>query len=126
MSSHEGALGRDYGHDELICRQGEQGDCAYVMQSGRAVVLREDGSGKVVVGQLSAGDIFGEMAIFERQPRAATVCALGAARVLTLDKKALMKRLHEDPSLVFRLLQAMSARIRRLDEEVARLKKLCP
>lgn len=120
----EGVLGREYSDGEVICRQGEPGDHMYVVQAGRAVVTHEEGGAEVVVGELTAGDVFGEMAIFERQPRSATVRARGKTRVLTLDKRAFLRRVHEDPSLAFRILQTMSQRIRHLDEELSRLRRL--
>ena len=95
----------------------------YVMQSGRAVVIREDGGVEAEVGELTAGDVFGEMAIFDREPRSATVRVKGSARVLTLDKRAFLRQVHEDPSFAFRLLQKMSQRTRGLVEEVARFKR---
>lgn len=118
----EGLLGREYHDGEVICRQGDRGECMYVVQSGRLTVLREEGSHAVVVGELTSGDIFGEMAIFERQPRSATVKAQGTAHVLTLDQRAFLRAVHEDPSLAYRILQMMSHRIRTLIEEVSRLR----
>ena len=118
-----GALGKDYADQEAICRQGEPGDKMYVLQAGRAVVLQENAGTEVVVGELTAGDVFGEMSIFDRQPRSATVRAKGKARILTLDKRSFLRRVHEDPSLAFRILQKMSLRIRSLDEELSRLKR---
>jgi CRP-like cAMP-binding protein len=91
----------------------------YVLQSGRAVVIREDGGMETAVGELAAGDVFGEMAIFDREPRSATVRVKGNARVLTLDKRAFLRQVHEDPSFAFRLLQKMSQRTRGLVQEVA-------
>ena len=122
MSMESGALGIAYADGEVICRQGEVGDRMYVIQDGEAVVVREEAGGEVVVGEVGAGDIFGEMAIFMRQPRSATVRARGPARVLTLDKRAFLRRVHEDPSLAFSILEKMSERVRSLDEELARLK----
>lgn len=118
-----GALGKEYAANDVICRQGERGECMYVIQAGRAVVVREEGDTEVIVGELTAGDVFGEMAIFDRQPRSATVRASGEARILTLDKRAFLRQVHEDPSLAFRILQKMSLRIRGLDEELSRLKR---
>ena len=74
------------------------------------------------MGELETGEVFGEMAIFDQQPRSATVRAKGNARVLTLDKRAFLRRVHEDPSLAFRILQQMSHRIRVLDEKVSQIK----
>lgn len=120
---NEGRLGRDYADGEVICREGEPGDRMYVIQAGRAAVRRQEGGVDVEVGELQPGDVFGEMSIFDRKPRSATVCAKGRARVLTLDKRAFLRGVHEDPSLAYRILQEMSQRIRRLDEELALLKR---
>ncbi len=118
-----GALGREYADREVICRQGDTGNCMYVIQAGRAEVLREQGGKEITVGELQAGEVFGEMAIFDRQPRSATVRAKGNARILTLDKRAFLRRVHEDPSLAFRILERMSQRIRSLNEELSQLKR---
>ena len=116
-------LGRVYADGEVVCRQGEPGQSMYVIQAGQLVVLREDHGTTVLLAELTVGDIFGEMAILERQPRSATVRAKGTARVLTLDKRAFLRGVHEDPSLAFRILQMMSRRIRSLSDELLRLKQ---
>ena len=118
----EGALGREYGDGEVICRQGEPGDRMFVVQAGRALVVHETNGREVLLTELSAGNVFGEMAIFDRKPRSATVRAKGSARVLTLDKRAFLRGVHEDPSLAYRILREMSQRVRRLTEELSRLK----
>lgn len=123
MAIEEGVLGREYADGEVICRQGESGDRMFVMQAGRAEVVRQDGGSEVLLAELSTGDVFGEMAIFDRQPRSATVRAKGMARVLTLDKRSFLRRVHEDPSLAFNILRKMSMRIRALNQEVERLKR---
>jgi CRP-like cAMP-binding protein len=113
------SLGRVYADGEAIVRQGEVGDCMFTLQEGRLEVLaHHEGRGEVRIGIMEKGAIFGEMAIFEREVRSATVCALGEARVLTLDKKTFLRRVQEDPSLAFNLLRSMSQRIRRLTEQV--------
>jgi CRP/FNR family transcriptional regulator, cyclic AMP receptor protein len=114
-----GVLGKEYGDGEIICRQGEQGSVMFVIQSGAATAYHENNGNSVVVGELSPGDVFGEMAIFDRQPRSATVRARGKARILSLDKRAFLRRVHQDPSLAFHILKGMSQRIRRLDAELS-------
>ncbi len=115
----EGLLGKEYIEGELICRQGEPGDRLYVIQAGRVKIFREEGGIEIPVGELRTGDVFGEMAIFDRQPRSATVRAAGRARILTLDKRAFLRHVHEDPTLAYRILEEMSKRIRRLDQELS-------
>lgn len=117
-----GALGRVYRDGETIVRQGEMGDCMYVIQDGRVEVLREDGGRTFRLSELGTGEFFGEMALCEKAPRSATVRAVGEVRALTVDRRTFLRRVQEDPSLAFRVLKAMSARVRSLDIEVARLR----
>jgi CRP/FNR family cyclic AMP-dependent transcriptional regulator len=119
-----GALGKVYEDSEVIVCQGEVGDCMYVVQAGQAEVLVEQGGEEERLALLGEGDFFGEMAIFENEVRVATVRAKGQARVLTVDKKSFLRRIHEDPSLAYRMVQTMSRRIRALDAEVVRLREL--
>jgi CRP-like cAMP-binding protein len=119
-----GALGRVYGDSEDIIRQGDTGDSMYVVQAGRVEVLQHSRKGgEQHLAYLDAGDFFGEMAVFEKEVRSATVRAAGEARVLKIDKKALLTRIREDPLLAVNLLKTMSHRIRDLNTEIARHKK---
>ena len=119
----DGALGKIYHDGVMIICEGDEGNCMFVIQEGQVevVVAGEEGQ-EVRLGVRKEGEFLGEMAIFDRDVRSATVRALGEARVLTVDKKNFMRRVHEDPSLAFRLVETMSHRIRELSEEVARLK----
>jgi CRP-like cAMP-binding protein len=118
----EGALGKVYRDGEVIIQQGEVGTCMYVIQEGRVEVVTGDEGKETRLAIREAGDFIGEMAIFERELRSATVRALGSARVLTVDKKNFMRRIHADPSLALRIVETMSRRIRELSAEVAKLK----
>lgn len=109
-------LGKTYQPGEIIIRQGEPGDCMYVIQAGQvAVVMEEDGQ-EMLLRVLGKGDFFGEMAVFEQEVRSATVYALGPARVLTVDRRNLLRQISEDPTLAFSLMEQMSARLRSLSK----------
>jgi CRP/FNR family transcriptional regulator, cyclic AMP receptor protein len=113
-------LGAVYAQGQAIVRQGEMGDCMYVVQSGRVeVVQATTGGGEQRLRLLSEGDFFGEMSIFEHEVRSATVRACGEARVLKVDKRTLLRRMKEDPTLAFAILETMSRRIRSLSSEAA-------
>ena len=66
-------LGKLYTEGQVIVRQGEAGDCMFAVQEGRLEVLKVGKDGEVRVGILEQGDIFGEMSIFEREARSATI-----------------------------------------------------
>jgi CRP/FNR family transcriptional regulator len=94
----------------------------YEILDGRVEVLQERDGKEVRLAILDKGDFFGEMAIFEREKRSATVRAHGQVRVLTVDKKILLRRIAEDPSLALRILERMSHRIREMDNELVSLR----
>jgi CRP-like cAMP-binding protein len=117
-----GALGKLYHDGEAIVREGETGDCMYVVQAGQVEVLQGKENNEVRLAVLNEGDFFGEMAIFEREVRSATVRAIGEVRVLTVEKKNFLRRIQEDPSLAYHIVQTMSHRIRDLNAEMVRIK----
>jgi len=118
-----GALGRTYLDGEVVVRQGEEGDCLFVVQEGQLEVVREEQGRETLIRMVGKDELFGEMAVFERQRRSATVRARGPARVLTLDKKNFLRRVNEDPSLAFRIVETMSRRVRELSAQVVELKR---
>ncbi len=116
------ALGQLYQDGENIVAQGEEGQCLYVIQSGTVEVLQEQKGEEIHIAELYEGDFFGEMAVFERDVRSSTVRSKGDSRILTIDKKTLLGRIQEDPSLAFRMLQKMSSRIREIDTRLSTIK----
>ena len=115
-------VGKVYQDGEVVVRQGEVGNCMYVIQSGTAEVVEETNGQTVTLALLGENDFFGEMAIFEDQVRSATVRALGPVRVLTVDKKVLLRRIQQDPALAFRVLEHICHRLRKIDSELAQVK----
>ena len=90
-----GALGKLYRDGEDLVREGELGDCMYVIQEGKAdVLVRRDGE-EVLLRTASKGEIIGEMAILQRVVRSATVRARGDLHALTVDKKNFLTRIND-------------------------------
>ena len=120
---NERELGKTYKDGEVICEEGEEREDMFVIQSGEVTVTKNTQGGEVAIRTLKAGEIFGEMALFDKLPRSATVKALGEARILTVDKKGFIPRVSKDPSLAFNILKSMSQRVRKLTEELSIYKK---
>lgn len=119
---NKGPLGKEYTDGEIVFRQGDEGDCMYVIQEGRVEILAHAGGKEVRLAVREAGDMIGEMALFERQVRSADVRAIGAARILRIDRRNFLERIHDDPTMAFRLVQMLSARVRELSQEIVSLK----
>jgi len=119
----EDELGRRYSEGEQIFGEGQEGDRMYVIQAGRVKIMKKSRTGDMTIAVLESGDIFGEMALFDKLPRSATATAMGDTRVLTIDKEKLFQTISRDPTLAFRIISSMSSRIRRLDDELIQVKK---
>jgi CRP/FNR family cyclic AMP-dependent transcriptional regulator len=118
----DGRLGKHYSPGTVICQQGDKGDEMFVIQAGSVEVIRETADGsEIKLGEMGEGAVFGEMSIFTKAPRAATVRATSDARILTLDRRGFLRRVHEDPSLAFNILETLSVRIGELNNRVEAL-----
>jgi CRP-like cAMP-binding protein len=106
---------RHFADGEYIVRKGEPGEEMFIIQAGNVLVSRGNGT---EVARLGKGEFFGEMSVLESTPRDADVIAQGATRVLVLGPGALFIRLRRDPSFALELLQALSGRVRALNERL--------
>ena len=114
------SLGKEYKEGEVIIRQGETGNCMFVIQDGEVEAVAEADEKELRLRTMGPNEFFGEMALFEKEVRTATVRATRPTRVLTIDKKNFLGGIHEDPSLAFRIVQTMSHRIRDLTDRLAK------
>ncbi|MCA9624253.1 MAG: cyclic nucleotide-binding domain-containing protein, partial [Myxococcales bacterium] len=78
-----------YDTGQEIIREGDRGDRAYMIVSGRCEASRNADGEKEVLATMEPGEVFGEMALLLDEPRAASVVALEPTTVLVLDKRTL-------------------------------------
>ncbi len=112
-------LGKKYNEGEVIFRQGDTGDCMFVVQKGEVEALVESGGKELSLRRMGPNEFFGEMALFEKEVRTATIRTTKPTRVLTIDKKNFLGGIHEDPSLAYRIVETMSHRINDLTDRLA-------
>ncbi len=124
MDPRMAGLGREYKAGEIIVQQGDAGNCMFVIQKGEVEALAESDGRQLRLRTMGRNEFFGEMALFEKEVRTATIRAIRPTRVLTIDKKNFLGGVHEDPSLSFRILQMMSHRIRDLTDRLARYEEI--
>lgn len=79
-----GSVSRCYGSGDAIVRQGEPGDSMYVVCSGAAVVMLENGAARHEVATIRSGGYFGEMSLLTGDPRSATVIARGDTALIEI------------------------------------------
>ena len=112
-------LGKEYKAGEVIFHQGDIGNTMFVIQDGEVEAVAESNGEEYRLRSMGPNEFFGEMALFEKEVRTATIRAIRPTRVLTIDKKNFLGGIHEDPSLAFRIVETMSHRIRDLTDRLA-------
>ena len=108
---------RAYVPQETIVRQGTPGAGIYIIESGSADVLLETGRDREIrLATLTEGQFFGEMSLLDGAPRAASVTAVEATRVIGFFSPDLMDLIEQSPGLGFKIVlrtsQLMSDRLR--------------
>jgi phosphoserine phosphatase RsbU/P len=84
---------------DILIRQGDSSDCAYLVLEGELEIRVDTSYGEVPLAHVSAGALIGEIGAFAQLPRTATVRAVGAGRVLRLDRSDLLRAGDTDPEL---------------------------
>jgi CRP-like cAMP-binding protein len=102
---------------EILFRKGDPGRQLYGVIEGRLKIYSSGADGKEVVFGLSdPGDVTGEIALLDSEPRSATVVALAATELLTLDRRDFLPFLERHPRVAIRLAEILAERLRRLSE----------
>jgi tRNA A-37 threonylcarbamoyl transferase component Bud32 len=78
---------------ELIVREGERGDRAYIVESGECEVFRAGPSGELSIRRIGPGEVIGELALFTAGPRTASIRAITAMTLLEVTREALEQEL---------------------------------
>jgi CRP/FNR family cyclic AMP-dependent transcriptional regulator len=110
----------------VICKQGDPGDCMYVIEAGRcSVSIRGEGGSPIPVATLNAGEIMGEITLVDSQPRSADVSALGHVSAYRIDRsefELLRAALHPAAFKVLRRIAlTVCGRMRAVNGAVSRL-----
>jgi hypothetical protein len=101
---------------EYIFREGELGTEMYIVHEGQVEILNRVGEEEKLLAVLEKGDFFGEMALLEDQPRAASARALTAARLLQINGSTFDQMLRDNPEIAVRMMRKLSRRLRETDD----------
>lgn len=96
---------------KVLCREGEVGSEAFIIGSGTAEVSLR---GKVLA-TLGAGEVVGEMAVIDQEPRSATVTATTDLELYVLEAREFWSMVSENPLIARSLLRNLARRLRELD-----------
>jgi CRP-like cAMP-binding protein len=104
---------RRFQQGETIFFQGDPGQALYLIEAGRVrIYVHDDGGQEISVIFLSAGDIFGELAVIDGLPRSASAIAADETIVHVLTRERLRAHLLASPQLAYNFMQALAVRVR--------------
>jgi CRP-like cAMP-binding protein len=108
-----------YQAGEVLFHQGDAGDAAYVILTGKADILTDSPNGQIKVAELDHNAIVGEIAILCDISRTATVKAAVPLEALRIRKDVFLKLLADYPEMTIEVLRSLADRLARTTTELA-------
>ena len=109
----------NYAGGEVIFKQGEVGDNAYIVIDGEADVLLELPEGPKKIVTMRRNDLFGELALLCEAPRTATIQAASDLTVMSVAKDVFFKLISEDTEMSARLTRSVAERLERTTRDLS-------
>ena len=107
---------QQYEAGEIVFKEGDIGDALYIIRSGRVVVVKGNFNTPTVLGYRGMGEIVGEMALLENQPRSASIVAMENLSLLRISLEDFQRFLKTNTTLGLSILGSLSRRLRDSDE----------
>jgi CRP-like cAMP-binding protein len=113
------AIRKSYRTREIVLRKGDPAMQIFVIASGRLKAITRGSEGRqAALSIMGPGEVFGEVAVLDGEPRSATISALEPCELLILNRNEFFHFLERNPTAAVGLLQVLARRLRRLSERV--------
>src|SRR4051794_22057806 len=114
------AQARTLRRGDVLFREGDEGIELFIVESGRIAIANKSLDGREsVFALMEAGDVFGEMSLFDGHGRSAEARALEASKVYAVPFGPLRDLFREQPSLLWPVVELLAGRIRNMDVALA-------
>ena len=109
----------EYSPGDILFRQGDEGEEAYVILAGNADIVVERELNRVVLYSLGPGQMIGELAMLCDTPRSATARAKTRLTALRLNREVFFETMRQDPAFSFKVARDLGERLVRTTEEIS-------
>lgn len=109
-----GVMPRPYPAGATIFLAEEEGDCMYVVRSGRVSITTHG----TVVESVGPGGLFGEMSLIDGSPRSATAVAAEHSELIPVDKATFLQFVRQSPDFALHVMQLLVVRLRQMNESL--------
>jgi HEAT repeat protein len=97
---------------DILVQQGELGDVMFIIVSGEVRVITTQDQKEVELARRKSGEYVGEMALISKEPRIATVAAVGNVHALCIDQKSFESLLRDRPDASLAVIQVLCDRLK--------------
>lgn len=104
---------------DFLFREGDPGDCAYIVDQGQIHLLLRKGQDDVIVAVVGAGDIVGEMSILDGLPRSASALVTQDCIVRVVSKEQFVERIDSLDPVIKMLISLLLKRLRNSDRQIS-------
>ena len=109
---------RKFPADHVIFKEGDQGDCAYLIEKGSVLIYLVKDGNEIPLKVAGEGEVFGEMALIDDEPRSASCRTTSDTQLIVVSKEQLMGRIRAADPVVRLLMQALLERLRRQNDRL--------
>lgn len=110
---------RSFSQGTTIFKEGEAGDAAFIVESGRVNIVKSLNGRTVVIGSISPWGIFGELAVIDDGPRMGTAVAAADTVCLVIRKESLRFMLDQAPQGLGVIIASMANTLRQAGQDLA-------
>jgi CRP/FNR family cyclic AMP-dependent transcriptional regulator len=102
-----------------IFAKGDAGNSLFAVCAGTVKVSNQSSDGKdAIFNLINAGEIFGEIALLDGQPRTADARALTDCELMVIERRDFIPLVKSEPDIALKLIEVLCARLRRTSEQV--------
>lgn len=112
---------KPYNHGEIIFREGEECDFAYLVAKGHVEIFKQTERGTVLLSKLGEGELFGEMGLINGSPRSASAAAEGPVILKKISVEAIEYLMSQSPPEVSQMMRSLMERLEQTNQKVSRL-----
>lgn len=109
---------------ELLFRENDESDAMYVIKKGRIAITKTKGSGEIILAELGAGQMLGEMAFFDNRPRSAGAKAMEKSEVIALPFESLYAQFKTFPEWLKAMVKTVNSHLREANQRIKNLERL--
>lgn len=118
-----GAAPKNLSKGDILFREGDASDSAYVVKSGRIVITKAKGNSEIELASLGPGEMFGEMAFFDNKPRSASAKAAAETTLVALPFAALNAQFQTFPQWLKAMVRTVNENLREANKRIKNLEQ---